>query len=460
MTPMLRLLVLTLGMVTSAAAAPSVAPSPRLAIGTARIDITPDGPIRLSGYGNRVEETSQVEQRLSARALALGNGTEPPALIIAAELIGISEEMRDAVAAALAREHGLDPARIAVCTTHTHTGPSLRGVLPYLFSADLPPDQIERINRYSDKLQTRLIEVGRAALADRKPGRLGWAEGRVGFGGHRRVVVNGKWTGFGRDPNGPSDPSLPVLRVTDEAGAIRGILFKYACHCTTLRGQDNFIHGDWAGEAAARIEAAHPGAVAIMLAGCGGDANPDPRGTLADVARHGAAVAGEIERLLGGEWLPLGAVTSASYRRIELDLHAVPDRRELLARTEPEQKQSIRFAAAKFLAQLDAGKPLPRVVPYPIQTWTFGGDLAMVFLGGEVVSEYGLRLQRELAGKRVWVNAYANSVPCYVASQRMFSEGGYEVDGSMDYYGWPSRLAPGTEDRVIQTVHSMLPERF
>jgi hypothetical protein len=42
----------------------------------------------------------------------------------------------------------------------------------------------------------------------------------------------------------------------------------------------------------------------------------------------------------------------------------------------------------------------------------------------------------------------------------MFAEGGYEVDGSMDYYGWPTRLALGTEDRVIGTVRELVPAGF
>ena len=42
----------------------------------------------------------------------------------------------------------------------------------------------------------------------------------------------------------------------------------------------------------------------------------------------------------------------------------------------------------------------------------------------------------------------------------MFPEGGYEVDASMDYYAWPTRIAIGTEDQVIQTVREMLPASF
>ena len=62
----------------------------------------------------------------------------------------------------------------------------------------------------------------------------------------------------------------------------------------------------------------------------------------------------------------------------------------------------------------------------------------MVFLAGEVVADYGLRLKRELDPARLWVNAYSNDVAFYVASKRLIPEGGYEVDRSMVFYGQPA----------------------
>ena len=46
-----------------------------------------------------------------------------------------------------------------------------------------------------------------------------------------------------------------------------------------------------------------------------------------------------------------------------------------------------------------------------MQTWTFGDSLAMVFLPGEVVVDYSLRLKSELDAPRLWVTAYANDTP-------------------------------------------------
>ena len=110
-----------------------------------------------------------------------------------------------------------------------------------------------------------------------------------------------------------------------------------------------------------------------------------------------------------------------------------------------------------MLRRLDRGERLPTTVPYPVQTWAFGADLAMVFLGGEVVADYGLRLKRELDAGRLWVNGYSNDVAFYVASRRMIPEGGYEVDRSMVFYGQLAPLGEGTEDLIIRTVRESLP---
>jgi neutral ceramidase len=429
-----------------------------VAVGGAKVDITPELPIRLAGYQSRLAEATRVEAPLSARALAIGSDADGPVVIVTADVIAVSETMSEAVAAAVRAKHpGLTRERIAVCATHQHTGPAIAGTIPFMFSRDLPAEENARIERYAARLQEKLIEVALAALADRRPARLAWAQGTAEFAVNRRLIVDGKHTGYKATPGGPVDHALPVLRAVDAQGAVRAVLVNYACHCTTLKGGDNYVHPDWAGEAAKRIEGRHAGAVALVAIGCGADADPQPRG-LPAVATNGGAVADEVARVMAGEMRALGRVTHAAFRRIELPLGRVVPRAELEARL--TGKANVAYAAAQFLRQLDAGKPLPSIVPYPVQAWAFDGDFAMVFLGGEVVAEYALRLKRELGVSRLWVNAYANHVPCYIPSRQVLKEGGYEAEAAMDYYGWPTRLAEDTEDRIVRTVHDLLPATF
>jgi hypothetical protein len=204
------------------------------------------------------------------------------------------------------------------------------------------------------------------------------------------------------------------------------------------------------------IQQRHPGVVALVTIGTGADANPSPRGGgLPDVVKNATAIADEVERLLGTSLRPLTSAPRGRMSTIDLQLAPLPSRQEWEARAGKDTPDG--FQAREILARLDRGQNLAITTPYPIQTWSFGDELAMVFLGGEVVADYGLRLKRELDATRLWVNAYSNDVAFYVASKRLIPEGGYEVDRSMVFYGQPSRLADDTEDRIVSTVIGLLP---
>lgn len=423
-------------------------------VGVSKADITPLKPILLAGYLRRTEPSDQVAMPLQARALAIGAGADA-VVILTADLCGITAEISDTVAAALRASHNLRRAQVAVCVTHTHSAPLVRGYLPgQLVHARDPIDQA-RINAYTDRVIDILINTARRALSDRRPSHLSWGEGRAGFALHRRVIVDGKWTQFGGDPDGSVDHTLPVLAARDEAGNLRAVLTSYACHCTSAGGGAK-IHPDWAGCAAAEIEANHPDAVALVVQGCGADANPAARGSTDAATKQGSEIAREVDRLLKSNLSPLGGTTQSAFRRVELPLDRIVERPELVKQAAEAGNPAFRYAAERNLARLDAGEALPTAIPLSIQAWRFGPELTMVFLGGEVVSEYSLRLRREVTGTKLWVNAYANGVPAYIPSRRMYSEGGYEVDGSMNYYDWPVRLDIGTEDRVIAAVHELI----
>jgi hypothetical protein len=235
-------------------------------------------------------------------------------------------------------------------------------------------------------------------------------------------------------------------------------MVSYACHGTTLGGDVNKIHGDWIGEAQRLIEENHPGAIALVSLGCGADANPEPRLKMEYTTQHGKAVADEVEALLASDLKPLTSLPIGRFKIIQLPFQHVPTVQEFVEQT--SAKGSKGYFAKLALDKIARGIAIPTSLTYPITTWTFGNDLAMVFLPGEVVVDYSLRLKKELTPGRLWVNAYSNDVPCYIASRRVIQEGGYEVDYSMYSYNQPSRFQEGIEDLIVSTVHELLPTAF
>ena len=60
-------------------------------VGVGKIDITPDYPIRLSGYGARREETSEITQRIHAKSLVISYQDNDPFVMILVENVGIPD---------------------------------------------------------------------------------------------------------------------------------------------------------------------------------------------------------------------------------------------------------------------------------------------------------------------------------------------------------------------------------
>jgi hypothetical protein len=432
-------------------------PGGTVLVGASRVEITPEEPIRLTGYMDRQTPADSVAQRLWVKALAFGSDGEGPAVLITADVIGVPLEVTREVARRL-ESAGIRPEQLVVAATHTHTGPGLSGVLPNPLGDPTPPEQQAVIDRYTAQLVSALERAARLALADRRPALLSWSSGTAGFAVNRRVLRDGRWTGFGVVPDGPVDHELPMLTVMDPAGGLRAVLVNYAAHATTLVGRDNFVHGDWPGAAKEMIEERHPGALALVTIGAGADANPEPRGSgIPDVLSNARQIADEVDHLLNTPLRPISAAPTGRLRLLQLPFEPLPQRSELERRAQLDDVDA-QFARAA-LQRLQRGETLPTSVTYPVQTWKFGDDLAMVFLGGEVVVDFGLRLKRELDASRLWVTAYANDVAFYVPSRRILAEGGYEVDRSMIYYGQPSRLAPATEDLIVGAVHELLRDR-
>jgi len=84
MTTATRWLGLTFVLIGGATAWSPAAAAETVPVGIARIDITPDHPVRLVGYASRKTESEGVAQRIWAKALAIGSneGDGPAVLII------------------------------------------------------------------------------------------------------------------------------------------------------------------------------------------------------------------------------------------------------------------------------------------------------------------------------------------------------------------------------------------
>jgi hypothetical protein len=423
-----------------------------LKVGAAKRDITPTEPIRLAGYANRLTPSLGVAQPIYARALALEDSAGNRNVLVTVELVGITRELTETLAERLRVQFGIERSRFMIVASHTHNGPTLHGSIGGQLT--LSPQETAVIQRHTDKIREQVFEAASEALGKLQPARLSFGQGKAGFAMNRRIFSP---TGvrFGANPDGLVDDSVPVLRAETAEGEVRAVLFGYACHGTTLGGEYNQVGGDWPGYAQKYLEEAYPGATALFITGCGGDADPYPRRKTAYVAEHGLEMAGAVAAVFSRGMSPIRGALRSAFERVSLDL-ATPPTKEQWTQRLNDKDAAIQRHARRNLEKLERGEALRMDYDAPVQVWKFGNDLTLVALSGEVVVDYALRLKRELGADKLWVAAYANDVFAYIPSVRILHEGGYEADYSMYFYDFPTRWAPTVEDALVKAVHNLI----
>ncbi len=432
-------------------------PSPRA--GTAKIKITPTEPVMMAGYGARNKPSEGVSADLWARALAIDEGLGLPKVLVTADIIGFGPVISRAIKAEAKSRYGLSEERLLLVGSHTHSGPviSERALVDH-------PEQVQARDSYVEGLRAKVLQIIGEALDARAPARLERAMGRGSIGMYRRVPKpDGTWT-FGDNPEGKTDPDLPVMAVRSPDGKLRALFFTYACHCTSVRnGKDGFyqIHPDWA-ICCSTLEAKLPGTQVMFVTGCGGDIDPGPKGSIATAEENGAAMLKSLEQVLDRTaFTPVRGPITSKMTRLDLPLEKRDD--SAIARMAEKGKP----AEKKLAEDLQQGRLKPGPVSYPIVTWNFGGGITIVALEGESCVESAVRLKKEFGADNVWPVGYANEVMCYIPSERVLLENGYESGWSLAWgrgvatsqmsgSGWATPFAAGLEDRILSAVRHLL----
>lgn len=440
--------VVALALAGTSRVAPAADPAqPQWRVGLAKVCITPEGPIRMSGYSSRKKPSEGVLTELYAKAMAIEDTEGGRAVLLTADLIGFRAPLAEAICKRVEEKTGLRRRQVLLCPSHTHTGPVVGMIDPKRYG--LKEDELTRVEAYSKRLQKQLPEAMAAALDDLKPAKLSWGIGVAHLVMNRREFTDGG-VRLGVNPRGYADRSVPVLRVDSPEGKLRAALFGCACHNTTLTGQHYKISGDYAGFAQQHIQQQHPEAQPMFMIGCGADANPYPRGTVEAVKQHGKELGSEVCRVLATKLRPVGGALRVELDYADLPLQPVPTREQLEEMN--KGPSHLRYNAAKMLEALKRKQSLPTHYRAPIAVWQFGDDLTLVALPGETVSEFVPLVENAIGHRRLWVAGYSNDVFGYLVTAKIIREGGYETRGLFDEVGF---FSPKAQDVLVGKVRQL-----
>ncbi len=400
-----------------------------LSAGLARIDITPEQPVRLAGYESRKELSQGVHDPLSARALAFGQDGRKLVLVSIDNLGlygGTAEPFRKSILEACA----LQPAELFLCAIHTHSAPALT----------LDPEKGHSNNiAYTRLLQGKLVEVVRAAVGHMEPVRIGFGAGSSPVGVNRREPVQQKDGStrivLGRNAAALTDREVQVLKLVRPDGEkLAGALFAYATHSTSLGPGNYQVSGDIHGLAEQFLERyLGPQAVTPGFAGASGNIDPWVRvlpefrtsnGWVPEPVLMGTMLGEEVERVLEGiQRLTNNGPISSAMETVNL----------------PGKERGAQASAT----QAATGRTSPFVV-----TVAQLGDLAFVGWGGEVFNQFGAAVKSASPFAHTFIFTHCNGSAGYVPTRESYPEGGYEVQ--------TSGFAPGAGEALVENTVRML----
>ncbi len=408
--------------------------------GAARLDITPPPGLDLTGFIARQNPSVGVRDPLFARALVLHRGNRD-AVIVACDLLGFSEALRDAVRTRIRLATGVPGPAILLAATHTHGGPAVQHLQD---CGDPNP-------AYLDELAQRLTAVVSRAFAAQEPATVAVGRGESSAGVYNR-----------RTPGDVTDPAVELVRFDNAHGKTIATLVNYACHPTSLHHDNRLVSADYPGLVARRLEEA-TGGTALFLTGAIGDVGPVTRGE-ASLATIGNAVAEAALATLPQLTRLDDPVLDTAGGLVELPLLPIPDRTEWL-----RLRESYRAAALAAEAQ---AQPLQAKIAWAMTRWVETmfermqagtlrpsveaevqlislGDVVIVGVPGELFVELGLQLKAQLPARQVLVVGFANHNIGYIPARRAYPHGGYEIAEAYKYYGYPAALAPEAGEEIL-----------
>ncbi|MEX2541992.1 MAG: SIS domain-containing protein [Trueperaceae bacterium] len=405
-----------------------LAPSGYLLLGAAETVITPPLDLELAGYGPDIGRlASEVADHLFAQALVMGSGAERVA-IVTCDLLGVSRDLVNRIRRRLFEQEGLQPDRVLVTATHTHTAPTVVDTRGW---GKLDSSYVAMVERH-------LVGIVKSAASRPQPVRA-W----LGRSEYRDLAWN-------RTGSGQLDAAVATLHFSNDDGEVVAVLVKHACHPVTL-GPARVVSADYPGSMRACLRKEHPGAIVAYLNGACADVDPVTHrrewgsGSAEDVRRFGEGLAAaatqgmsKARAVAHDAWTVRSSCFEVPFQPFDADFHqaeAERQERAAAARGQPDEPfgavtaevQMPRFWAAyhrDLLRRWEQGL-LPERERIELQALCLGDELALLAIPAEVYAEHGLAIVDAAAFASTWVVGYANGYSGYLPPEREFSAAGY-----------------------------------
>jgi Neutral/alkaline non-lysosomal ceramidase, N-terminal len=397
-----------------------------LRAGIAKIDITPDYPVMLYGYASRKTLSEGVHDPLSARAVVFENSGRK-IVLISSDLGSYGEEVFPAIQKSILDKFKLKESELFLSTIHSHSSPVLS-----LNKETGDPNNI----KYTEMLNQKLLTVVEEAFKNLKPVNTGIGKGFSPVGSNRRETKPDGSITLGRNPYGPTDKEVLVMKIGTPEGKPVGAIVDYATHSTSLGPGNMLISGDVLGLSEQFVERIlGDGFVAPFFAGASGNIDPWYR------------ILPEFNSEPG--WIPepvlLGTLLG------EEVVHVFRSIKEIYQDGEINNSfTTIECPRRKMMENNDKPPEAGRktTVPVNITVARIGEDVGFVGFNVEMLTEIGMSIKAGSPFKYTFIITHCNGSSGYLPPAELYKEGGYEISST--------RFEIGSAEMVVKKALRML----
>lgn len=397
-----------------------------LRAGIAKTDITPDIPVMLYGYESRKTPSEGIHDPLSARVVVFENNGRK-FVLVSSDVGSYEEEAFPAIQKSILDHFNLRESELFLCSIHSHSAPVLS-----LNKETGEPNNI----KYTELLNHKLLSLIDEAFKNLKPVYTGVGKGSSPVGSNRREMEPDGSITLGRNPYGPADKEVLVMKIVTPEGIPTGAIFDYATHATSLGPGNMLVSGDVLGLSEQFVEKIlGENVVAPVFAGASGDIDPWYR------------ILSEFNTESG--WIPepvlLGTLLG------EEVVHVFRNIKEVYPGGEIQTSFATIECPRRKMDENNGGTKEPNqrpTVPVNITVASIGDDVVFVGFNVEMLTEIGMAIKAASPFKNTFIITHCNGYSGYLAPAELFKEGGYEIRST--YFDISSA------DRVVKTALSML----
>lgn len=389
-----------------------------LRVGASSVSITPDRPVALAGqFHTRIAR--KVETPAIANVLVLesrdGERVLDHAVFVSCDLVSIAKVLTDAVRSRVKeRLPDIDPKKVILSATHTHTAPVLVEGQYEL------PDDVMKPSEYVQFCADQVVSAVEAAWKARKPGAVGWGLGHAVVAQNRRAVYDdGRAVMYGktntddfRAIEGYEDHGVEVLFVWDADRKLVATAVNVACPSQEVESL-SVVNADFWHQVRETLRAAH-GEQLVVLGWTGAAGDQSPHLMLRKEAEErmrtlrGLDRLGELARRVVGAWneayegakqdiradVPLVHTVESIVlpARVVSEAEAAASRKSAEAITDPalqRRRQWHMRVVDRFEKQKEGTLP-----PYTMELHALRlGDVALATNDFELYTEFGIAMK-------------------------------------------------------------------